>query len=84
MSTNNLSPEQHFDTHEKPFPVCPNCGHIFVTDEMFGHDVDMFALAPNEDSTCIDCPVCDKEFAVRGGYNPHYTSAFTEDELDFV
>jgi uncharacterized protein with PIN domain len=42
---------------------------------------DLFALAPAEDRAVIECPVCDKQYWVQGGYTPHYTSAASEDEL---
>lgn len=42
---------------------------------------DIFALAPDEACAVVMCPRCDKEYAVRGGFKPHYTSAFTLDEL---
>ena len=72
------------EIERQPTPVCPHCGHVMNTDEMqndYGHSVDLFALAPMEDTAVIKCPVCDEEYCVKGGYTPHYTSAFTEDEL---
>lgn len=72
----------HLDTFEQPRPVCPHCGHAFTTDDMLdAGDVDLFALAPREDREAITCPSCDKEFWVKGGYEPHYTSAFAEEDL---
>jgi uncharacterized protein with PIN domain len=44
-------------------------------------DEDLFELAVNEDRAVIECPGCDKQYWVHGGYTPHYTSAFSEDEL---
>lgn len=71
------------DTFQKDHPTCPHCGYELDHDDMvsgFG-EVDLYALAPDEGSTTITCPQCDQEYAVRGGYRPHYTSAFSEDEL---
>lgn len=63
-------------------PKCPHCGHEMTHDEMYyGGDVDLFALAPQEDSTVIECPVCDKQYWVKGGYVPQYTSAFAEEDM---
>jgi len=36
-----------------------------------------------EGSTTVKCPLCDAEYWVKGGYVPHYTSAFSEEELEF-
>lgn len=70
------------NTHKQPTPVCPHCGHDFTTDEMTDvHDVDLFAIAHLEDTDVIQCPHCDKDFWVKGGYTPHYTSAFAEELL---
>lgn len=66
-------------------PKCPHCGHEMDTDEMcYGKptcDADLFALAPNEDRAVIECPACDKQYWVQGGYTPHYISAFSEEDL---
>lgn len=66
-------------------PTCPHCGHEMDDDEMqYGKptcDEDLFALAPAEGCAVVQCPRCDQEYAVRGGYEPHYTSAFSLDEL---
>lgn len=67
-------------------PVCPHCLHKMDTDEMYcGNptwDEDLFALAPDEGAATIECPACDKEYVVQGGYTPHYTSAFSYEELE--
>ena len=68
-------------TFRQCYPVCPHCGHELDDDEMIHQDVDLYALAPMEDSACIQCPLCDLEYWVKGGYQPHYTTAFVEDEL---
>lgn len=74
------------ETCRTPTPVCPHCGHAMDTDEMlYGKptcDEDIFALAPDEGRTAIECPACDQQFAVQGGYTPHYTTAFSEEELE--
>lgn len=70
-------------TYQQHTPTCPHCGHAMNTDEMLAVDrVDLFGLAPREESEAIKCPVCDKEYWVMGGYNPHYTSAFSYEELE--
>ena len=53
------------------------------TDDMLDSECeeDLFALAPNEERAVVTCPKCDKEYAVQGGYRPHYTSAFSLEEL---
>ena len=75
---------QH-DTHQTPYPTCPHCGHRINADEMnYGPDVSedcLWALAPNEGRAAVTCPSCDAEYWVEGGYVPHYTSAFSEEEL---
>jgi predicted nucleic acid-binding Zn-ribbon protein len=70
---------------QTPHPTCPHCGHELDDDEMlYGKptcDEDLYALAPNEGSAVVQRPRCDQEYAVKGGYRPHYTSAFCLDEL---
>ena len=72
-------------TFEAPRPTCPHCGHELDVDEMgYGASVcenDLWALAPNEGRSVVVCPVCDKQYWVQGGYQPHYTSAFSEEDL---
>ena len=74
------------ETFQQPAPTCPHCGHAMNTDEMlYGAPTcgaDLFALAQNEGQTTVECPVCDQKFGVQGGYTPHYTTAFSEDELE--
>ncbi len=71
--------------HDTLTPKCPHCGHEMNTDEMcYGKptcDADLFALAPREDRAVIECPACDKQYWVQGGYRPQYTSAFAEEDL---
>ena len=63
-------------------PVCPHCQHEMDTDEMLSEiGVDLFALAPREEMAVIQCPLCDQEFWVKGGYVPKYETAFSEEEL---
>jgi hypothetical protein len=64
-----------------PTPVCPGCGYTLTTDDMLDSKHDLFALAPNETREAIKCPSCDAEFWVQGGYQPHYTSSFAEEDL---
>jgi len=52
-----------------------------LPDDMLAQDVDVFAMAPQEERHPLKCPACDKEFWCEGGYSPHYTSAFSEEEL---
>lgn len=70
------------DTFQTDRPTCPNCGYMLTHDDMIdSQDDDLFAIAPNEERAAIKCPQCDAEFWVKGGYTPHYTSAFAEEEL---
>jgi len=73
------------NTFQTPYPTCPHCGHQLDDDEMqYGKPTcedDLYALAPTEGTTTIECPRCDKEYVVKGGYRPHYTSAFSFEEL---
>ena len=63
-------------------PTCPHCGHEMDTEDMQSEtSVDLFALAPREESAAIQCPACDLEFWVKGGYIPQYETAFSEEEL---
>ena len=75
---------ERFDTHQQPTPTCPHCGHAMDHDDMLSTvnpGVDLFALAPREDTECITCPSCDQDYWVHGGYRPHYTTAFSQEEL---
>lgn len=74
-----------FDTFERKRPTCPHCGHMLDEDEMnYGKptcDEDLWALAPEEGRAVVECPACDQQYWVQGGYRPQYTSAFSEEEL---
>lgn len=70
-----------FDTFQTSHPTCPHCGHELNHDEMHDLPGDLYARAPNEGTATIECPSCDREYWVRGGYQPQYTSAFAEEEL---
>ena len=72
------------DTFHRQAPTCPHCNHELNDDEMQlseVSDADLYALAPDEESATVCCPVCDTEYWVHGGYRPYYTSAFSEEEL---
>jgi predicted RNA-binding Zn-ribbon protein involved in translation (DUF1610 family) len=71
------------DTFQTAHPTCPHCGYELDDDDMQSHfsDDDLYALAPDEGAAVVRCPQCDNEYAVQGGYKPHYTSAFSLDEL---
>lgn len=70
------------NTVQRPGPTCPGCGHEMDDEDMLScHDADLFDLAQEEGTACIMCPICDAEYWVQGGYMPHYTSAFCEDQL---
>lgn len=66
---------------KKPSVICPHCDHEFTTDEMIECTEDLFALAPNEETTSLQCPACDSDFFVKGGYTPFYSTAFAEELL---
>lgn len=81
-----MEPMIKHETYRTAHPTCPHCGHELDHDEMhisFGASTsDLYALAPDEDEAVVKCPRCDKEYAVKGGYTPHYTSAFSIEELE--
>lgn len=66
-------------------PTCPSCGYALMTDDMLGRVntecSDLFALAPAEGRTAIDCPVCGVTYHCQGGYEPFYVTALDEDDL---
>lgn len=76
-------PIEFFNTFEVSAPTCPHCAHEMSNDEMLAQDGNLFALAPNEGRAEVTCPSpsCGKTYWLKGGYRPHYTSAFTEDDL---
>lgn len=65
---------------------CPHCDHQFTLDEMAFVTCEtyscLFDIAHNEDTAVIECPVCDKEFWVKGGWQPEFTTAFAEEEFE--
>lgn len=67
--------------YETNTPECPHCGHVFDHDDMVESAGDLFAMAPNEERAVIECPLCDREFWLQGGYLPRYTSAIAEELL---
>lgn len=73
---------EKYSTFETAHPTCPHCGYELDHEDMLSvSDDDLYALAPSEGSAAVRCPKCDNEYAVQGGYTPHYTSAFSLDEL---
>ena len=62
-------------------PVCPHCGHVYTHDEMVDCEVDIYGIAQSEDTDVIECPVCDKEFWVKGGWTPKFSTAIAEELL---
>lgn len=68
--------------HYKTLVVtCPHCDHEYTSDEMNECHTDLWALAPNENTVDVQCPVCDLSFWVKGSYRPEYTTAFAEEML---
>ena len=59
---------------------CPYCEHELTDDEMYSNEVDLYALAPNEEDAAIDCPNCSEKFTVHGSYKPVYETLPYEDE----
>lgn len=70
-------------TQTQAVPTCPSCGHEMTTDEMHAHlgQEDLWALAPDEGRTEIQCPSCGVTYHCQGGYRPEYTTALNEDDL---
>lgn len=64
-------------------PVCPHCEYKMTHDDMHSccGDIDLYALAADEDREAVKCPSCDLEYWVAGGYTPHYTTAAAEEDL---
>lgn len=72
------------DLHQQLTPTCPHCAHAMNAEEMSWSttsDDDLFVAAPYENHVCVTCPACDLQYWVKGGYTPHYTSAFAEEDL---
>jgi uncharacterized Zn-finger protein len=72
---------EHEMHYEKNAVTCPHCDHEYTSDEMNECQTDLWALAPREETTDLECPACDKTFFVKGSYRPQYTTAFAEEEL---
>lgn len=67
--------------HQTLTPTCPHCDHAMEFEEMTLNNQDLFTAAPKEESLCIQCPSCDQDYWIQGGYTPHYTSAVAEELL---
>lgn len=67
--------------YAKSAVTCPHCDHEYTSDEMNECQTDLWALAPREEIVDLECPVCDKEFFVKGGYRPEYTTVIAEELL---
>jgi hypothetical protein len=63
------------------FPTCPTCNYEMTHDDATGLDVDLYALAPDEGRTEIECPSCGVTYYCQGAYVPTYTTALDEDQL---
>lgn len=64
---------------------CPHCNHEFDDDDMMDctvSEIDLYALATNEDCTDVNCPNCKMKFTVQGGYTPYYESTELEENDD--
>lgn len=72
------TPKTHYG---KSAVTCPHCDHVYSLDEMNECQTDLWALASREETVDLECPVCDQVFFVRGGYQPHYTTAIAEELL---
>ena len=83
FATNDMSEGKEYSTHEQDRPTCPHCGYALNDDDMGSGfcEISLWNMAPQEDTATVTCPQCDKEYWVRGGYRPHYTSAFAEELL---
>lgn len=70
------------ETFRRPAPTCPHCGHELNDEEMgFASQDDLWRLAIEDGAAVVECPICDQEYWVKGGYKPHYTSALAEEDL---
>lgn len=63
-------------------PKCPHCQHTMNDDEMNAADIDLWAIAPNEEEADITCPRCDELYLCRGGYLPTYESTTNPEGFD--
>lgn len=63
-------------------PVCPHCGHEYTHDDILQNDlVDIYGIAHAEGTAVIECPICDTEFWLKGGYKPRFSTAVAEELL---
>ena len=69
------------NTFQQRTPTCPHCGYAMDHDDMVDAADDVFEAAVNEQRLPVLCPSCDAQYWLRGGYSPHYTTAFSEEEL---
>lgn len=69
------------ETFQQRTPTCPHCGYAMDDDDMVDADDDLFAAAVDEQRLPATCPSCDAQYWLLGGYRPHYTTAFSEEEL---
>lgn len=69
------------DTFQQRTPTCPHCGYAMDVDDMVDMAEDVFAAAVEEQRLPVTCPSCDAQYWLKGGYSPHYTTAFSEEEL---
>lgn len=70
-------------TYRTPTPVCPHCGYAMDHEDMNSCESSEYLpdIAPTEQTASAQCPICEANFWIRGGYTPHYTTAFAEEEL---
>lgn len=79
---NNELRNERMNAMKQQRPTCPHCGYMLTYDDMLAvSECSLFDIAPREERASLACPQCDKEFWVQGGFTPHYTSAFAEEEL---
>lgn len=69
------------DTVQQRTPTCPHCGYAMDYDDMVDTADDVFEAAVSEQRLPVTCPSCDAQYWLQGGYSPHYTTAFSEEEL---
>jgi transcription elongation factor Elf1 len=68
--------------HKTALPTCPHCDHEYTYDEMNEcSTANLWALALDEGMAVLQCPICDLEFWVQGGYRPEYTTAYAEEQF---
>lgn len=63
-------------------PTCPHCGHELEEDEMFSASRDdLYQVAVEAQTATVTCPMCDRDYLVKGGSQIFFTSAFVEEQL---